>query len=249
MISQNNQKNDFLRSISPEDYDALMRDAERADMPVGLLLRAGENFQTSFIYFPESAICAVESQFSDRRFIQLGVFGADSFAGASSGVGELTAHLWTRTIIAGSAIRVPTESFNAQKKKSSPLRDSLSFVALRHLKNLTIETCCMYRCNDAARFADRIRKIHSLVERDTLGICGKVLGDQMGYGKSTTQRFVATLREIGAVSIGSDGLTVRDPAALNGASCGCAMIRESPQMDLSLTPPELFETQGSLTLN
>jgi hypothetical protein len=213
----------FFDDLPVEARNALSRKTEWVSLSIGNLSIFEDDGLSRHIYFPTTAVCALEAVFDGVDVVQLMIFGSNTIVGSAiSSSGLRPSLLRTSVIIPGFTGRVWTRDFNNLRDEYPEIDRCLIDVSMRFTWNLAAETSCSNRHAPAQRLAERIAKIDALVGGAPFVATPSRLATWLGCSRTTAHTVFATLKATGAIDIEGQRVLVRNRTALDRIACGCS---------------------------
>src|SRR5215216_6494957 len=133
--------NKILTGLQRADFERLMPLLQPVSLYAGeRLSEAGETMR--FIYFPESAVLSCRAEMQDGRSAEVGMIGFEGMAGITALVGSRPAVHSLNVSVEGSALRVSTDDFKPEIRRSDGVQQSLLAYAGEYVAQISQRSAC-----------------------------------------------------------------------------------------------------------
>jgi hypothetical protein len=188
----------------------------------------------SHVHFPTGAVLSLVVVTADGASAEGGTVGREGAIGAVAGPLERGAFTRIGVSVAGPALRLPLESFEAARAASPALRDGLDRAGDALLAQLLQSVACNVLHPAETRLArwllmtlDRVLPEASPSEPAELPLSHEAIAVMLGAHRVTVADNLADLDRAGLVRRGRGRVTVLDRAGLERRACECyAAVRD-----------------------
>jgi CRP-like cAMP-binding protein len=215
----------LLDSLTPEERDALLADAEQRPIPVGQPRRApGDPIDS--VLFPTSGTYSVLVEIGNDR-VEAATIGRE---GAADVYAALASNVATQVLIGqvpGEAVEVPVEVFRKMAQQG-PRMQALIYGYLEALfAQAATATACIALHHVNERCARWLLETHDRVDSDTFELKQEFLAVMLAVSRPSVSIAAGTLQASGSIRYRRGTITVVDREALEAASCPCYEIIRS----------------------
>jgi CRP-like cAMP-binding protein len=212
------ESNLLLGALPAESLDRLRPAIRVIELP--LSLRIYESGSIPDAYFPLDGITSMIHELSEGASIEVGMVGAEGFAGISGLLGVPSTHVGLtqgRGLFAVCEVRTLREMFDVD-----PLLRSLLLrwvhVEIAHIG----QTAVCNRLHEAElRLAHWLLLIHDRAASDEISVTQEFLGLMLGTRRATISDAMSTLVQSGSIEHRRGRVRVLDRALLESQSCEC----------------------------
>ena len=212
--------NKLLTALPGEDFTRLLPHLE----PVSLAgvenvydLRDG----AQFAYFPEGALISQLHVLSDGGTIEAAMIGRDGMIGLSAVFGAPAPSCWTQVAIAGSALRVRTETLRAEFARGGALQHLLLGYASARMAQLAQKAVCNGRHSVRQRTCCWLLMAHDRTGENTLPLTHEQIARHVGTRRAAVTEIANDFRDSGCISYSRGRITISDRPGLEAAACEC----------------------------
>ena len=213
----------LLATFQPEVRELLERDATTVELALAeRIQRRGEDVEWSYFPFGTTMISLVV-EMDDGRTVQVASIGREGAVGGIVSCGSAPAFAQAQVMVGGPAMRVPMESLEEAKSRSS-------FVAnlfCRFSDYLLAEVMQSAACNSFHSIQQRAaRWLLTAQDRagDRIELTQEALAELLGVQRTTVNAVVGALQDLGLISARRGRVIVVDRAGLKRHACECYSI-------------------------
>ena len=212
--------NKLLTALPGEDFARLVPFLE----PVFLSSRenlneAGE--PSGFVYFPENAVLSCLSGFQDGHTAEVSLIGKEGIVGLAAILGSNSAMQWTKTLVAGSALRMKAEILKQEFDRGGMLRELLLNYTSEYIVQVTQRAICNIRHRVEERLANWLLMVCDRLDADELPLTQEVIAQHLGTRRAGITTAAKELENRQLISHSRGHIRIVDRQALEGAACEC----------------------------
>jgi CRP-like cAMP-binding protein len=211
--------NQLLDSLTAQEREQLLADAERRPIPLGEVLRRPGDAVDS-VMFPVSGTFSVIVE-PDNDGVEAASIGREGAVDVFSALGSGIASQVLLGQVAGEFIDVPLETF-LRVSKDGPTLQRLFF---GYSEALFAQGCASTACiavhNVNERCARWLLETHDRVDSDTFELKQEFLALMLAVSRPTVSIAAGTLQASGCIQYKRGKITVVDREALEAAACSC----------------------------
>jgi CRP-like cAMP-binding protein len=229
-------RNLILRALSDEDLNSLKPHMEFLAMPERFVIY-DESAPIEFVYFLNSGIGSLVSQFVDGGSVETGIGGLEGFWGGSLLAGVVMPPGQAFMQVAGDGFRVSKDVFMDCVRSSRAFEDLLHrALYLEHVQARQIAACNI-RHEVVERLARWLLMCDDRVQSDRLALTHEFLAVMLGTRRSSVTLAAGSLQEAGLIRYTRRAIEIVNRAELEQASCSCyGMIAIEYERVIGLEP-------------
>lgn len=216
-LPQSFVRNRLLAKLCPEDFDLLQPHLEPVALNRGDVLIT-PNQPITHVYFLEAGITSVIANTAGGRRIEIGLTGRDGLAGTPVLLGVDSTPHETFMQIAGSALRIKTESLRHALQQSPSLHSLL----LRYVQAFTIQTSHTALSNGSHKIEERLARwllmCHDRLDGDDLPITHEFIALMLGVRRAGVTEALNILEGRGIIRTGRGNIVVLKRTKLEKAA-------------------------------
>ena len=211
-------RNRVLASLPKNELDSLAPHLTPLDLPQEKILLDGK---ADYAYFLEDGIASAVVSVADGSTVEVGVIGIDGVVGVPILLGTGHSPVTTFMQIGGSGFRIEAEKLKIEFERNGDLRRHLQ----KYIQGFMVQTSQTAACNRLHNIEERLARwllsCRDRMSSDRLALTQDFLGQMLGSPRTTVTLAVGLLERAGMIDHARGVVTVRDRAALEGASCEC----------------------------
>jgi CRP-like cAMP-binding protein len=212
-LLQSSIHNRLLTQLRPEDFDLLRPHLEPMTLDRGDVLIT-PNQPIEHVYFLEAGITSVIANTAGGKRIEIGLTGRDGLAGTPVLLGVDSTPHETFMQIAGSGLRIATETLRAIIQQSPTLHALL----LRYVQAFTIQTSHTALSNGSHRIEERLARwllmCHDRLDGDGLPLTHEFIALMLGVRRAGVTEALNILEEREIVRTERGNIVILDRAQL-----------------------------------
>ncbi len=213
-------RNALLAGLPPPSFDRLQPWLQRVTLRSGQVV--AETHQPSpHVFFPETGVLSQVVRLSDGSTVEVNLVGYEGFASLSAYLGDAQAPLDTLVLIAGSFLRMPSETFREIAAADAALLDRLHLYTQAVLSVRACSVGCEARHHVQARLARWLLKAHDRAAADEFLLTQDVLAMMLGVSRPSVTVNALALQEAGLIQYRRGHIRVLDRIGLEQAACEC----------------------------
>jgi CRP-like cAMP-binding protein len=215
--------NRILAALPPAEYEPLVPDLERVDLPHGRVLIEA-TLPIAHVYFPESGVVSLVVPLLEGGAVEAGLVGREGLVGLPVALGGST--MSTRAIvqIVGGAVRMPASAF----KDAFDHLTTLEHLVLGYTHAFSIQVAQTAACNRvhaaSARLCRWLLMCQDRMASPALALTHEFLGQMLGVRRAGVTIAVGELETVGLISQSRARLHILDRARLEAAACECYRV-------------------------
>lgn len=175
------------------------------------------------VYFPLGGLISLRRLVDKGRSLEVEQVGNEGMLGATLVLGVNAAHLRGIVCRAGPALRMSTEHFRRQLRRSPALSRAIDIYLHRRVDQLSQTAGCIHYHEVGQRLARWLLVAHDRAHADSMHLTHQSLADILGVQRSAITIAAGELRRNNVIAYSRGRITVLDRAALESASCNCYM--------------------------
>src|SRR5262245_50937427 len=212
--------NRLLAACEPEDYDALMAEAQIVPLKFHKELHKQDE-RVEAVYFPLTAMVSLLVSTDGRPQVEMATIGNEGVVGATEILQEQGSMGMSLIQIGGTAVRVKAASF----QKLITNRPLIQKVMNQHLYALMRQVLYGAACNRIHSMEERCARwllmTHDRASQDTFPLTQEFLSHMLGVRRATVNVATGMLKKAGFIKYVRGMITVIDRRGLESASCEC----------------------------
>jgi CRP-like cAMP-binding protein len=209
-----------LAGLEPEDYDALMSEAQIVPLKFGKRLH-GQDDHIDAVYFPLTCMFSLLVTTDGQPQMEMATIGKEGIVGASEVLQALGAIGLNLVQIPGTAVRIEAKAFRKLLSNRPPLQELIH----RHLYALLRQVLYGAACNRLHSMEERCARwllmTHDRAGQDTFPLTQEFLSHMLGVRRATVNVATGMLKKAGFIRYVRGKITVVDRPGLESASCDC----------------------------
>ena len=219
--------NKLLTALPGADFARLLPHLEPVSLAsVEKVFDLGEGAQ--FAYFPEGSLISQLHVMSDGGTIEAAMIGRDGMIGLSAVFGAPAPFYWTQVAVAGSALRIRTETLREEFARGRALQRILLGYASARMAQLAQRAACNGRHSVGQRACCWLLMAHDRVGEASLPLTHEQIARHLGTRRAGVTEIANALRDSGCISYSRGLITVLDRRGLEAAACECYAGLTSP---------------------
>ena len=213
-------RNLLLASLPPHDLAPLWAALEYVRLEVGDCVFEPET-PIRHVYFPETAVVSLVSEFRDGGTIEVGTAGCEGMAGLPVFLGEDRASVRAFIQVPGMALRMEAQHFARLASIPGPFHQMMLRYAMAFLTQVTQTAACNGAHLVEQRCARWLLMTHDRVEGDELHLTHEFLAAMLAVRRAGVTLAMRSLQDAKLVSYSRGRVTITDRDGLERASCEC----------------------------
>lgn len=184
-----------------------------------LITKANQPF--SHVYFPESAVFSLVTDFRNGSSVESGTVGNEGFVGLPIFLGGESCPQRIISQIGGTACRVPSAAFQSSLSELPILSSILKRYLLAYIAQVSQTSACNSQHTVSERCARWILLTHDRVGSSTIPLTQEFLAYMLGVRRPSVTVAQAALQKKRLIRYSRGKLDVTDRAGLEKESCEC----------------------------
>ena len=213
-------RNLLLASLPSHDLAPLWPALESVRLEVGDSVFESET-PIRHVYFPETAVVSLVSEFRDGGTIEVGTAGCEGMAGLPVFLGEDRASVRAFIQVPGMTMRMEAQRFAQLASVPGPLHQMMLRYAMAFLTQVTQTAACNGAHLVEQRCARWLLMTHDRVEGDELHLTHEFLAAMLAVRRAGVTLAMRALQDAKLVSYSRGRVTIIDRDGLERASCEC----------------------------
>lgn len=216
----------LLANLTPSTTRRLDAAAVSIQAQLGQVLQE-QNEAMAQVYFPGSCVVSLLIGTLDRRFVEVGVVGAEGMVGVSLALGVRASPVQALVQVTGTALRISAPIL------ARILRMDQSFAQrLRRYANVSMVTAmrsasCNSKHTLKARLARLLSVLRDRIATDRLSLKHAALARMLGVRRVSVSDAAAELQRHALIKYSRGLITILDRKKLRSASCSCYVALRS----------------------
>ena len=228
--------NKILDAIPAAERALLWGVGEKVDLDRGQLITKA-NHPFMHVYFPESAVFSLVTDFTDGNTVESGTVGNEGFVGLPRFLGAESCPQRTISQIGGSACRVPFAAFGNALPELPALSAILNRYLLAYMAQVSQTSACNSQHTVSQRCARWILLTHDRVGSNRIPLTQEFLAHMLGVRRPSVTVAQAAMQRKGLIRYSRGKLEVLDREGLEKAACECyGVVRDEFQALLGVPP-------------
>jgi CRP-like cAMP-binding protein len=174
-----------------------------------------------FAYFPESAVVSYHCLLQDGNAIEAGMVGNEGVVGLAALFGQERATQWSRTVVAGSVLRVRVNSLKQRFDGGGMLRGLLLDYVNAYVNQLSQRATCNIRHTVKERLATWLMMIQDRSDGGELALTHEMMASHLGTRRAGVTMIACDLQSQGIIKYNRGRISILDRARLEAAACEC----------------------------
>jgi CRP-like cAMP-binding protein len=188
-------------------------------LPVSILIEPMEPVEN--VYFPLSGLLAIVILLDDGATIEAAAGGRLGLLGASVIMNEHWEVTQGRVVIAGSALRIPSDILRLIMDEHPALRSDLSKFVPMMVARMAWTNACTARHPLVQRLARWLLSSSADMGSPTLTVTQETIAAMLGSRRSGISEILTGWNDAGIVSTGRNQITILDVTRMEGIACEC----------------------------
>ncbi len=213
-------QNRILAALPEDDYQRLAPHLEPIALPSREVLHEAET-PIRWVYFPTSGIVSLVLVMGDGALAEVGMVGREGMVGVSVFLGSDKSTVRAFSQIAGHAVRVRTEVFKEELRRSPALHRLVSCHMQALFSQISQSTVCNHFHTVEQRMCRWLLMCHDSVGTDQFPLTQEFLSQMLGVRRPTVTVIAGTLQKTGLITYSRGKMTILNRAGLEAAACEC----------------------------
>lgn len=213
-------RNFILNSLPPKDYERLLPDLERVELPLGQIIYGAEE-PIKYLYFPNRLMISVIANTPGGQCAEVGVVGCEGLTGVEALLGADLTFNESLVQISDSAHRITAAAAKEEFKRAGAFHD----LTLRFTNLMMIQISQTALCNRLHSVEERLARwllmCFDRAEGDTLQLTQEFLSYMLGVNRVTITTSAIFLQSAGYINYSRGQITIIDHERLENFSCVC----------------------------
>jgi CRP-like cAMP-binding protein len=175
-------------------------------------------------YFPETAIVSHLYVLADGNSTEAVMIGREGLLGLSAVFDAEQPGYWARVLVAGSALRIDSETLKQEFKRGGALQRLLLSYAGARMAQLSQRAVCNGRHTVDERLCCWLLMVHDRARGGLLQLTHEQIAAHLGTRRAGITTAAAALRDAGIISYSRGSLSVNDRRALESSACECYRV-------------------------
>ncbi len=218
--NQRPTNNFILKSLPEEDFERLLPDLEKVELPLGKIIYHPDDI-IKYVYFPEHSMISIVSTTAEGESVEIGVVGREGMAGIDVLLGVDSTPHETMVQLADGCYRATTQAIRKEFNRNGAFHDSI----LRYFHAAMIQIAQTAVCNRVHQIEQRLARwlllYHDRAATDTLLLTQEFLAMMLGANRPSVTVAAANLRASGFISYRRGKITILDRQGLEDFTCEC----------------------------
>lgn len=212
--------NQLIQMLPAKDRRRLLRSAETVDLTQSEVLGAAGR-PTRFVYFPLRGFVSLVTSIDGKPVLEVGMVGREGMFGAHVALGVLIQPFHALVQGAGSAWRVPLDTFQEERERSAPIRDVVHRYLYVLMTQLASAAACARFHTIDARLARWLLMMQDRAQEDSFPVTHVFLGFMLGVRRVGVTIAAGVLNNKGLIEYRRGQVTVLDRKGLERIACCC----------------------------
>jgi len=213
-------RNNLLASLPSRELALLGPSLEHVRLEIRDVLFEAET-PILHVYFPETAVVSLVSEFREGGTIEVGTAGCEGMAGLPVFLGEDRASVRAFIQIPGTALRMEADRFARLAGVPGPFHQMMLRYTLAFLTQVAQTAACNGAHLVDQRCARWLLMTHDRVEGDEMSLTHEFLAAMLGVRRAGVTLAMRSLQDAKLVSYTRGRVVITDRAGLERASCEC----------------------------
>jgi CRP-like cAMP-binding protein len=245
----------FLKSLSPESRNLLMKHCSEIDLPLRKSLYEAESVPP-YAYFLTSGIASIVTAMQDGSTAEVGLIGREGLVGAFHLLGPAKVSTSCFIQLAATGLRIPFEDLAHAFRTNEEIRDR----ALEFVQEQAISLAQLAGCNRLHEAEERLSRWLLMAQdrtgTDVLDFTQEFLGMMLGARRTTVTVVAGVLQRSGLIEYHRGRVKILNRESLEAAACDCYKITNElftnlykrPLPSVALTHDSQLKTLNSKTM-
>jgi CRP-like cAMP-binding protein len=215
------KSNLLLASMTPADYDAVMRDATIVPLKFRKrILRQDERVDA--VYFHITCMVSLLVTSDDKPQMEMATIGKEGVVGAAELLQTTQGAMGLSLVqIPGSAVRIDARLFRALMDRQPAVLNLVHRHLYALLRQILYGAACNWLHSMEERCARWLLMTHDRAGADTFPLTQEFLAHMLGVRRATVNVATGMLKKAGFIRYVRGKITIVDRPGLESASCGC----------------------------
>lgn len=216
----NPRQNHLLAALPGDEYDRLLPNLERVQLPLGKILSEAGNF-SDYVYFPTTAIVSLLHVLGNGSSAEIAVVGREGVVGVALFMGGTSMPSRALVQSEGSSYRMRGDLLNQEFNRNP----AMQHLFLRYIMALLAQMAQTAVCNRHHSIDQQLcRWLLLSMDRlsgNVLNMTQELIADMLGVRREGVTEAAGKLQDAGLISYSRGCLTVLDRPGLEARVCEC----------------------------
>lgn len=212
--------NSLLAALPGIEHQLLLAHLEPVALSFGeVIYIAGEPIR--HIYFPTDSLVSLLTLVAGHQDLEVGMVGHEGMLGIPLALGVNHSPVLARVQRAGMALRMTSEHFLQEFKKSELIQKSVYRYTFEWTEQLTQAAACNRFHRVEARLASRLLMTRDRVRSNRFHLTQDLLANMLGVRRVGVTKAAGNLRQRKLISYSRGEINILDSKGLEDAACQC----------------------------
>jgi CRP-like cAMP-binding protein len=215
--------NELLAALPADEFARLLPRFEPVTLRVGEdLYKMDAGVRAA--YFPETAVVSHLYVLADGNSTEAAMIGREGLLGLSAVFEASQPGYWARVLVAGSALRIDSETLKQEFRRGGALQQLLLSYAGARMAQLSQRAVCNGRHTVDERLCCWLLMVHDRTGGGRLQLTHEQIAAHLGTRRAGVTNAAAALRDAGIISYNRGDLNIDDREALESSACECYRV-------------------------
>jgi CRP-like cAMP-binding protein len=248
MTSNPRSQNGFLKSLSPDDFEAIRSHLRTIELSRGKIL-AGFGDPIEQVYFPHSCVLARIAELGAGESLEIFLIGPDSVLGALATAGVPETRTAAVVLLPGVASIIDIGRLRTAAAFSPTLSQELSRHGRAALAQVQQAVSCKTQHPLEKRLARWLLRVRDLAGSNRFMMSEQTIAQMIGARSNSISIVARSLQHSNYIKFGRGHIEITDPEGLAKTACTCYTATKMQDADLQQPVDETFLGDAKLVSN
>ena len=225
MSKTSTDANALLASLSETDLPSIRDWLRPVHFEQGATLYV-QGDRVEHLYFPVNCVFSSLAIMNDGATVEVSMTGREGVVGVCAAFGDYEARNWTRTLIAGEAVRVNAAALKELSSRSEPARALVMSGYRQLIWQVSQRAICNCRHTLLQRLCTLLLMVHDRAATDDLPLTQELIAGRLGARRAGVTQAARLLLISEAVRYSRGKIHVTNRAVIEGMACECYRAHE-----------------------
>jgi CRP-like cAMP-binding protein len=212
--------NRFLDSLHDKEFELLSPHLKHLHFPEGHTLYE-ENDTIEYVYFPLTCVISLVAVMNDGATVEVSLLGRENVVGIVTIFGEYRARNWTRVLIPGDALQMPSAVLRELFREHENFQAELMHCYRRIIAQVSQRAVCSCRHTIMQRLCCWLLMVHDRVGADDFPLTQDAIAGRLGARRAGITQAAGMLQSLGAIRYQRGKIHIADRSIIESAACEC----------------------------
>ncbi len=212
--------NEILAALPQDEFQRLTANSDFVWLSVGkVLYETLDEIKT--VFFPCSAIVSLVSILENGSSTEVSIVGNSSMLGLSVILGEGISFNRAFVQVAGSAIKISTDTLKREFARKGMLHELLMLCVEFRINEVSQLAVCNRHHTIEQRLAYWLLRLKDLIQSDEIFLTQEFIAKMLGVRRASVTVAAQALQQVGAIGYSRGNIIILDLNTLKNKSCEC----------------------------